>query len=213
MNEIFKRLKFLSPYIPYFVFNTIKKIIDKKQFKEWQKNGCSVPPPHIVKQRTIADYQQKYGYTTFIETGTFMGDMVEAQKKNFKQIISIELGKELYKKAQKRFYNDSNVSIIYGDSGKMLPVNNPAIFWLDGHYSEGITAKGCTECPIFEELDAIFDKKKINHILLIDDARCFNGKSDYPSIEKISAYISNKNVNYNIEVKNDTIRYVIESYK
>lgn len=216
MNKIIMSFKFLMPYVPYFIMNRIKKSMDKKQLRAWQKNGCPVPPPHIVKQITIAAYQQKFGYTTFVETGTFMGDMVQAQKKNFKQIISIELGNELYKKAKKRFINDTNVSIVLGDSGKMLPsilkdINNPAIFWLDGHYSEGITAKGSTDCPIFEELDAILDNKRMNHILLIDDARCFNGISDYPSIEKISTYISSKNVAFKVEVKDDTIRYVLEN--
>ena len=128
----------------------------------WQKNGCPVPPPHVVKQRIIKEYQQRFNYSTFIETGTYLGDMVEAQKSSFKKVISIELSNELFLKAKKRFKNDSNVLIVQGDSGKQLPeilktVNEPAIFWLDGHYSEGKTAKGDKDCPIFEELDAIFD--------------------------------------------------------
>lgn len=73
--------------------------------------------------------------------------MVEAQKTRFKKIISIELGVDLFVKAKKGFKNDKNVVIIQGDSREMLPkilkdINKPAIFWLDGHYSAGITAKG-----------------------------------------------------------------------
>jgi hypothetical protein len=140
--------------------------------------------------------------------------MVEAQKTNFKKIISIELGTELYEKAKERFTNDKNVLIIKGDSGKVLPtvlvnINEPVIFWLDGHYSSGVTALGEKEFPIFEELNAILNSKQLNHVLLIDDARLFNGEGDYPTIDKLTEYIRSKNEKYEVEVKYDIIRYVI----
>ena len=205
--------KIVRPFIPQGVLNQLKKQQDHKQYEDWKKRGCPVPPPHIVKQITIGEYQQKYGHSILVETGTYMGDMVEAQKKRFNKIISIELGVDLYEKARKRFNHDKNVLIVQGDSGKVLPtilkeVNEPAIFWLDGHYSGGITAKGETECPIFDELEAIFNRK-LNHILLIDDARCFIGKGDYPSIEKLTEYVRSKNEKYQIEIKHDIIRYAI----
>ena len=208
--------------------NLRRRLLGKKQLKgwlksgfpippalnEWQKKGCPIPPPDIVKQITVQEYQQKYGYTTLVETGTYLGDMVAAQKIRFKKIISIELGVDLFEMAQKRFNNDKNVIIVQGDSGKMLPkilneIYEPVIFWLDGHYSSGITAKGDKECPIYEELDAIFNLKKFNHIILIDDARCFIGSGDFPSVEKLTKYIKSKNENYKVELKNDIIRYVI----
>lgn len=91
----------------------------------------------------------------------------------------------------------------------LLKINEPAIFWLDGHYSYGITARGEKECPIFEELSSILSSAKYKHIILIDDARYFTGKGDYPAIEKLTEFIKNKNDNYQVEVKNDIIRYVI----
>jgi hypothetical protein len=210
-NSVIKKLK---PFIPQFVLNQRTKYLDTKEFNEWHKNGNPIPSPHRVKQLAIAHHQQKYGYATLVETGTYMGDMVEAQRKRFKKIISIELGADLFKKAQKRFQNNKNVTILQGDSGKVLPqilknLNEPAIFWLDGHYSAGITAKGDKDCPIFEEVDAIFNDKKFEHILLIDDARCFIGEGDYPTIDKLTEYIKNKNEKYKVDVENDIIRYVI----
>jgi hypothetical protein len=206
--------KILMSVLPQPVLDLLKKSHQKRQFHKWKKSGCPVPPPHFVKQLTIKEYQQKYQVQTLVETGTYMGDMVEAQKKNFGRIISIELGRELAEKAKNRFKNQKNIRIVTGDSGKALPgilsdINEPAIFWLDGHYSAGITAKGDTECPIFEELDAIFNGKKLDHILLIDDARCFNGEGDYPAIETLSAYIKSKNENYKVEVKHDIMRYTV----
>ncbi len=206
--------EFLKSFMPQMVLTLQESPESKKIIYDWKKNGCPVPPPHLVKQETISEYQKQFGYTTLIETGTYMGDMVDAQKKRFKKIISIELGVDLFEKAKKRFRNDKNVLIMQGDSGKVLPkivldLKEPAIFWLDGHYSAGITAKGDKECPIFEELNSIFISNKFNHILLIDDARCFIGEGDYPSIEKLTEYIRNKNKNYKVEVKHDIIRCVI----
>ena len=186
----------------------------KSQYDEWIKMGSPVPPPHAVKQMTIAEFQGKSGHSILVETGTYMGDMVEAQKRIFDKVYSIELGKELFENATKRFEDDKHVSIFQGDSGKVLVdiiklIDSPAIFWLDGHYSAGITAKGEKECPIFEELDAIFNGKQLNHILLIDDARCFIGENDYPTIENLQKYISSKNPNYKMEIKNDAICFTI----
>lgn len=200
--------------LPAFIILRARKQLDKRQYNRWEKNNYPVPPPHIVKQYTIAEYQEKYGVTTLVETGTYLGEMVEAQKAKFRKIISIELSSDLYKKAVRRFRNDANVVIIKGDSGKVLPeilpkLDEPAIFWLDGHYSAGITAKGEKASPIFEELNAIFNSKKLNHILLIDDARLFIGKGDYPTISNLTEYIKSKNEKYQVEVKHDIIRYVI----
>jgi len=212
MKKMIKNV--LEPFIPQILWKTLRKQQSKKQLDEWNKNGCPAPPPHIIKQMTIREYQDKYKYLVLVETGTYKGDMVEAQKKIFRKIFSIELGVDLFNKATKRFQNDDNITIVQGDSGKVLPeilleINEPAIFWLDGHYSAGITAKGEKDCPIFEELDAIFNNKKFNHIILIDDARCFIGKGDYPTIDKLTEYIKNKNEQYQVEVKHDIMRYSI----
>lgn len=205
---------YFKAIIPKSVIVLKRKMDEKRQFKNWEKDGCPVPPPHIVKQFEIETFQKIYGYNTFIETGTYIGDMVEAQKRKFKKIISIELSDNLAKNAQLRFKKDENIKIVQGDSGKVLveilkTILEPAIFWLDGHYSAGITAKGEKDCPIFEELDAIFSAKKNNHILLIDDARFFIGQGDYPTIEELTSYIQSKDERYKIEVKNDIIRYFI----
>ena len=204
----------LRPIVPQFILDKLKERENNKIIATWKHNGCPLPPPHIIKQNAIKEYQEKYGYTTLIETGTYLGNMVEAQKTRFKKIISIEPGVELYEKAKERFKKDQNITLMQGDSGKVLPLiikdlNEPAIFWLDGHYSSGITAKGDKICPIFEELDSIFNNKPLNHVLLIDDARLFVDEDDYPTIEKLTKYVKNKNNNYQVEVKDDIIRFTM----
>ena len=186
----------------------------KNQLKSWEKNGRPAPPPHIVKQMTIQEYQQKYHCGVLVESGTFRGDMVEAQKKFFKKIISIELATELFEKAKRKFSKDPHVQILQGDSGQVLStvmkdMTEPAVFWLDGHYSALETAKGSTECHIYKELDCILDAKPMNHVILIDDARDFTGRGDYPAVDALTSYIKNKNDRYQLSVENDIIRCVI----
>lgn len=226
MKNLIKKI--LRPFVPPELRILRRKQLGGKQLKiwrkyglsispaliEWQRNGCPIPPPHFVKQLVIQEYQKKSGYTTLVETGTFLGDMVEVQKARFKKVISIELGVELFERAKDRFINDKNVTIVQGDSGKVLPevlkdINEPSIFWLDGHYSAGLTAKGDKMCPIFEEVKAIFGNKRLNHILLIDDARCFNGRDDYPTVKILTEYIKKNDEKYQVEVKHDIIRYMV----
>ena len=166
-----------------------------------------------IKQYTIEEFQKKYGYSILIETGTFLGDMVEAQRNNFKRIFSIELQHALAEKARERFRDVDHIKILQGDSGNLLrtilkEVNEPAIFWLDAHYSGGLTAKGDKECPIYQEIDAIFATRE-NHLLLIDDARLFTGEGDYPTIDQLTKYIQDKDPRYKVSVDNDIIICVI----
>jgi len=158
---------------------------------------------HDYKKQVVSSYGS--GVRVLIETGTYYGEMVEAQMDNFDRIISIELSERLYKKAVDKFRGVKNVVILNGDSGKLLPsivktLHEPVIFWLDGHYSGGVTAKGSKETPIREELACILNHH-IKHVILIDDARCF-GKGDYPTLEEIQA-VKGK---YSYELKHDIIR-------
>jgi hypothetical protein len=182
----------------------------EKQLADWEKSGRSTPPPHIVKQNAIKEYQKKFNIQILIETGTYLGDMMDAQRNDFRQLFSIELSEKLYKRAQKRFKDQPHIMILHGDSGvvlnRLLPkISEPALFWLDGHYSGGITAKGVKDCPVVEELETILTSN-LPHTILIDDARLFNGTNDYPTVEEINHILKNSGKDYLLEVKEDIIR-------
>lgn len=183
----------------------IKKILN---FLKRQFHLSSVPKPHAVKEAMIREYKKYYGINILIETGTYMGEMVEAMKNSFEKIYSIELNEELYQKVAKKFAKDSNVSILHGDSGDVLPsllknITEPALFWLDGHYSGGVTSKGNFNTPIKNEIESIFKHPNKNHVILIDDARLFNGTNDYPTYKEVSL-IAQKN-GYASKKENDII--------
>lgn len=184
------------------------------QFVEYLKYETHLPALHIVKQNNIRKFQQDYGLATFVETGTFMGDMVEAQRTYFRKIYSIELGKDLYNQAAERFAKYPHIKIIQGDSGVILKdlvkeINEPALFWLDGHYSAGITAKGDKNTPILEELGTILNHKD-DHVILIDDARLFTGEGDYPTIDEISSFVLGQDPGRMVTVADDIIRILIK---
>ncbi len=208
LNKAIRKISKLVPLLS-------KKEIDM-EIIEWKKNGRPVPPPHIIKQQTIRDYASRFDLKVLIETGTFLGDMVEAMKGHFNEIYSIELGGELHEKAKIRFSGEDSIKLILGDSGVELEnivniLDQPALFWLDGHYSMGVTAQGDKDTPIYEELTHIFNSKEFDHVIIIDDARCFGTEPTYPSIEEIKDFIMSKRPRADIEIKDDSIRIVQNS--
>lgn len=149
---------------------------------------------HRRKQRALLTLGKKFKLSTLIETGTYFGDMVDAMKPHFKTIHSIELDKELFSRAQERFASDQHIHLFQGDSTLILPrlletIDTPCLFWLDGHYSGGVTAKGEKETPILQELHAILHHCIHAHVILIDDMQCFTGIHDYPTVEELKSKI------------------------
>jgi hypothetical protein len=170
-----------------------------------------LPPPQAYKIAVIQKYALKHHSNTLIETGTYLGDTLEACKHIFKKLISIELDHDLYLSAVHKFINEPNITIYEGDSGKMLEkilkdINEPCLFWLDGHYSEGFTAKGELNTPIINELTTILKNNSSNNVILIDDARCFNGKDDYPTLTFLKDFVAQHDKNLRFEVEDDMIR-------
>lgn len=175
--------------------------------------GSPVPAPPEVKRRTIFDYAKVNKIDTLIETGTFRGDTVQAALPLFSSIFSIEVDSTLAEQAKKRFQDQDKVKIIYGDSGKVLSeilvsLNKQAVFWLDGHYSGGITGKGSKNTPILEELKNILRHPIKDHVILIDDARCFTGEFDYPTLFEIYEMVKAIDSKYQLNVKDDIIRII-----
>lgn len=187
----------------------IEPLRQRRDVLAWRRAGSPAPPPPVFKQRVVRAYGRRYHLKTLIETGTYYGDMVEAQRHRFGRIISIELSRDLYRLAVKRFADARNVTILEGDSGGLLPHvlaerQEPCLFWLDGHYSEGVTARGDLETPILRELDAILSHAWPD-VVLVDDARCF-GQGDYPSIEGIREMVADRRPEWSVSVADDVIR-------
>lgn len=199
----------LSP-IPHSLVNLIRQRRLYKELEKWEKMGRPFPPPHMVKQRMLRGLSKRYGLKIFVETGTCYGDMVYAMKASFDTIYSIELSKNFYDMAKRRFSGMENIKLIYGDSGKelgqvMSKIDQPALFWLDGHYSDGMTAKGEKDTPIYEELGHILSAQDRGHVIVIDDARNFGTDSAYPTIEELKTFVKSKRNNLELFIRDDCI--------
>jgi hypothetical protein len=177
----------------------------------WVAARRPLPPPHVVKQEVIEKYAAKFGLRTLVETGTYLGLMVEAMKDSFGRIYSIELDQTLYERARDRFSNDDHISIIQGDSGKVLAdilsdIDEPCLFWLDGHYSGDITARGELDTPIVKELNHVFEHRAAGHVILIDDGRLFVGQDGYPTMNELRELVCRANSDWICEIEDDIIR-------
>lgn len=135
MKRILKELIKRTPM--YSALRTLRTIImQRRELRGWESCGRPAPPPHIIKQRTIRDFAQRFGVKVLIETGTYYGDMVEAMKNYLSRIYSIELSNELYEKAKRRFAGDRRIQIIHGDSGielgKLIAILDQQALFLAG---------------------------------------------------------------------------------
>lgn len=182
-----------------------------RQVCNWRRNGWQTPLPGLMKRMMIKAEARRMGATTLVETGTYKGDTVWFFRHDFTQLISIEIHPELARLARMRFAKWPGVKIVEGDSATKLAeivseVKGPCAFWLDGHYSAGITGRGSKDCPIWGEFDAIIGRMKHPFIILIDDARCFGTESDYPTLGEVESFIRERLPAYSMQIENDIIR-------
>jgi hypothetical protein len=102
-----------------------------------------------------------------------------ALQAGFNEIYSIELSKKYSEICRDRYHTNHRVHIIEGDSAKVLysvieGIKERITFWLDGHNSGEDTAMGDQISPLLFELEQIGHHSIKDHIILIDDMRCWN---------------------------------------
>ncbi len=183
---------------------------------QWRLRGSPAPPPHIVKQSILLGYQKRRKFRTFVETGTFTGEMVAAMRPYFDRIISIEMAPAIHEGAKRRFTGDSRVQLLLGDSGVLLPevlatLDHPALFWLDGHYMGGTTARANRDSPVKTELAALLRHHTRGHLVLIDDARLFSGTEGYPTLDELRALVIRERPGSRVDLADDIIRCALDS--
>ena len=184
----------------------------KRQHQQWEAQCRPAPSSHLAKQRNIAEHARRFGVRVMVETGTFHGDMCHAMRDVFDRIYTIELSEPLYQGALTRFRRVPHIKPLQGDSGVVIAdvladLDEPALFWLDGHYSAGNTARGDLDTPISQELEHILAHRVSNHVILIDDARCFTGENGYPKLESLREHLLAQRPDWHFEVKDDCIRF------
>lgn len=194
----------------------LQRRFDRKRQEEqlswwYEQKSRALPLPHLMKQEILKGYALEYNLPILVETGTYMGEMVEALRESFERVYSIELSEKFARRARRYFRARKNVNILQGDSGDVIgdlmkEIDRPALFWLDGHWSADETARGNKSTPVMEELGHILHAKDLRHVILIDDARAFGVLEDYPSMDELKAFVLSLRVNVKIVSEDDIIR-------
>lgn len=204
-----------APYAPIFMQ-------DRNVKKEEKDMNDSQPIRYMSaeeRREVLAEYGHRYNLKVFIETGTNDGGTPLYLKDQFDILYTIELGEAQWRRALFNLSKYPNIVALLGDSTFILPkvlklIDQPALVWLDGHHSGGDTARGELDTPVVQELEALF-ADNLRHVILVDDARIFDGGpehddephyKDYPSLDWVRDYAHSHGFTY--ELKDDIIRLV-----
>lgn len=187
----------------------IRGVVSRSKVRGWRAAGSPPPAPPHIKVATVQDYAKRFRPAAFVETGTYRGDTVAGLAPLVPRVVSIELDQRLATLAQARFVDDPGIEILQGDSAQRLPeivadLREPALFWLDGHFSGGATA-GDGACPIMDELTTVLGTD-VEHIVLVDDARLFDGTDAYPTIDEVRELVAKLRPGIGWQVEDDIIR-------
>ena len=178
---------------------------------EWKLKDHPVPPPSQFKQSCVLKYRKAHNLSVLVETGTYLGEMITATYSEFADIFSIELNDDLYQRACALFANFPKVHLMHGDSASVLRVllqqiTQPCLFWLDAHNIGTGTARGIQETPILLELECILSHPVKSHVILVDDARLFDGNNGYPAFVTLRQFVEERRPDYSVTVADDIIR-------
>ncbi len=175
---------------------------------KWKISGSPAPAPPHVKRSIVLGHVRGFRPDTFVETGTYRGDTLAKIRPHVRRCLSIELDPTLAGNAQRRFERWPDVQVRVGDSAVVLPeivreLTGATLFWLDGHYSGGVTADS-GQSPIIQELEAILSSQ-LPIMILIDDARLFDGSDGYPTLAAILQLVAERRPDLHDKVEHDIV--------
>jgi len=178
----------------------------------WILRGRPARSPHLLKQKVVREYGERFGLQTLVETGTYYGEMVAAMKNHFERIYSIECVPELASRATRKFARDEHVRIFCGDSRLVMPevlalMEGPALFWLDAGYYGWVGIR-TNEQRLSAELEMILGHR-FPHIILLDDARGLIGRDGIPSVADVKSYVESTFPQRSVEVEYDIVRITL----
>lgn len=174
-------------------------------------DGWSAPLPPLLKRSFLRGIARDQKARVFVETGTYLGDTTWWFRNDFERLYTVEVDRFLNDQAKARFARMGHIEAMLGDSSSVLVdivprIESKAMYWLDGHYSAGITGTGKSHCPIMAELDAIYRHARAPFVIVIDDARCFGDDPAYPSVGAVRDRIASLSNGLDVvTIENDMI--------
>jgi hypothetical protein len=205
--KAFRRLLQRTP-----LYGAYKALGHYPDYWYWILRGRPLRSPHLLKQRVVREYGDRFGLKTLVETGTYYGEMVAAMKGRFDHIYSVEFVPELAARAQRKFERDRHIQIFCGDSRVVMPevlalLEAPALFWLDAGYYGWVGKQG-DQRRLSAELEMIL-RHPFRHVILLDDARGLTGRDGVPSVDDVKASVESNFPQRNVEVAYDIMRITL----
>ncbi len=198
---------------PWAFSTTLRARFAFQTLPRWYRTGWESPLPNLLKHPILVRYARLHGLKALVETGTFLGDTPWALRNRFAEIHTIELSPTLCGLARERFKRFPHIHVHEGESTIVLPqlfkeLRRPSLFWLDGHFSGGITAQGESTTPICDEVQIIAERCPVRFVMLIDDARSFGSEDGYPSLAEFKERVRTLLPEAIFLVENDLIAIV-----
>ncbi|MEI6494862.1 MAG: hypothetical protein WCO03_02255 [bacterium] len=206
-------LHFLMPELCAFLENVRSAELYRRRIS---RSGFTLPLTPQIKRSILRRFVIDYKCLALVETGTQYGDTPWHFRHELSEIYSIAFHPGLAAISRERFRCFPHIHIVEGDSGgklvEILPkLEKKTLFWLDGHYSAGTTAQGKLDCPIYAELQSIFEECRVPYVVLIDDARCFGVDKDYPTIQELESFVMKSGPQLAFGITNDVIFIIPQS--
>lgn len=180
----------------------------RRELDRWAEAGYAMPAPPFVKRAVLR--RNGLPGATWVETGTFQGDTTDFLAADGSRVVTIEPEPRLHAAAAERFRGRPNVDVRHGLSEDVMPALLPTIegdvcFWLDGHYSAGVTYKGPKDTPIVDELAciAMHLPRWRRVVVMVDDVRCFEpwqpDFAGYPPRDHLVKWAASHGLRWHIE--------------
>lgn len=149
------------------------------------------------KRRLLTLLLQDRKFGSAIETGTYLGLTARLLARFCNDVTTFEISESVYVFAKKwnsklkniKFVNESSDG--EGFTAAIRQSSRPIFFWLDAHYSGGITGGNSNEQPLRREIETICGTSTGRSFLaLVDDANVFDVDKSYPSISEIEEIVA-----------------------
>lgn len=169
-----------------------------------------VPPRQLARE-----LRDRLGLERAIETGTYKGGSARILASVFTEVVTIELDEALHRRAVERLSGHPAITPVQGSSreqlGPLVDADRRTLYWLDGHWSGGVTAGEADECPVLDELASIAAGHP-DDCILIDDARLFvspppppHKPEQWPSLDEIETAIRIARPDHHVAVQHDIV--------
>ncbi len=196
-----------APWYGYY-----KRLSHYPDYWYWRLRGRPARSPHLLKQRMVREYAERYGLKILVETGTYYGEMVSAMKDHFDRIFSVEFDAALARRAARMFASNPHIQILEGDSGQVLPallksITQPALFWLDAGYY-GWAGVESDKRRLSVELESILRHAVKGHVILMDDAHGLNGENGALTVPELRTRIATEFPGHGVGVSYDILRII-----